>query len=366
MSKIKVACLKFDGLSSGGTEKYIQTISTLLDKSKYDVDYFYTEKVDCNVYNNVGMNHIGPNIDRLNYLKSNGVNLIKVEIGNRYNYPPYEWVCHNLFNLFKEDNYDIIQIARGGYTEYPFNQINRTKIIDSVHGDMGEDKPNIKKVILLCEWQANIWGSRGGNLSKAEIIPSLVYVPEKNNLNFREELSIPKDAFVYGFHQASNPNIFSPISLAAYSLVNNDNNYFLILGGSQKHRDQAIGMKNVIFLDFSSDINIIHKFLSTIDVFAHSRSDGEVCSAAIIEAMYHGKPIISHKALNMGHLEQIDGCGRVCEDIDEYVKEMRLLENNKDYYLEKSENTIVRYYQKYDYNKIEKKINNLYDYVSKL
>ena len=39
--KMKIACIKFAGLGSGGTEKYLQTLACIL-KTKYDVDYYYT------------------------------------------------------------------------------------------------------------------------------------------------------------------------------------------------------------------------------------------------------------------------------------------------------------------------------------
>ncbi len=96
-------------------------------------------------------------------------------------------------------------------------------------------------------------------------------------------------------------------------------------------------------------------------MFAHSRSDGEVCSASIIEAMYHGKPVISHPALNMGHLEQIADCGKVANSLEEYVEEMNLLENNKDYYKEKSEKTLNKYEEKYNYVKVENQFIDLYN-----
>lgn len=367
MAKYRVACVKFDGLSSGGTEKYIQTIASLLDKDKFEVDYFYTTQKNTTVTgSNLGMRHLGKEKDRFDFLVNHNVNPVEVTIGNRYNFPPYEWVDHNLFEVFDERDYDIIQIARSGYWEYPFNKITQTKIIDSIHGSDSSDQDNIKKNILISEWQLKNWVNRGGNIQKAVIIPSLVKIPEKSSDNFRIELGIPEDAFVFGLHQASNPSIFSSISLDSFSHLYSNNSYFIILGGSDLHRSQATKMKNVKFIDFTSNVETIHKFLNTIDVYAHSRADGEVCSAAIIEAMSHGLPIITHRGLNIGHLEQIDGCGSVKDTVQEYANEMKLLMLNKDYYSELSEKTTLRYNQKYEYNIVKKMITDLYDEVLKM
>lgn len=367
MSKYKVACLKFDGLSSGGTEKYTQTIASILDKEKFEVDYFYTsEKLNPIVGPNLGMRHLGKDENRLKFLLENSVNPIEIQIGNRVVYPPYEWVDHNLFEVFDENKYDIIQIARSGYYEYPFNIITKTKIIDSIHGFDATDQENIKKTILLSEWQMKGWINRGGNSKKAVIIPSIVKIPNGVEKNLRQDLEIPEDAFVFGFHQATNPGIYSGLSLEAFSRINKDNVYFIILGGSDLHRKQSQNIKNVKFLNFSSEVETIHKFLNTIDVFAHSRSDGEVCSAAIIEAMSHGLPIITHRGTNNGHLEQIEGCGRVHDNAYDFHKEMISLMENKDYYTELSSRTTERYLQKYEFNKVKNQILELYDSVIKI
>jgi hypothetical protein len=41
--KIRVAFIKFGGLASGGTEKYLQTIAVNLPSDKFIVDYFYCD-----------------------------------------------------------------------------------------------------------------------------------------------------------------------------------------------------------------------------------------------------------------------------------------------------------------------------------
>jgi len=361
----KIAFIKFAGLASGGIEKYLQTIACLLPKDRYQVDYFYTNAAP---FWYSSFEHPDNDLKRKEFVENNGIKTIQVHVDHKIgNVEPYEWVGTNFWDIFKESNYDFVQTGRCGYPEYPFNLINQCSIIDSIHSFTGEDKPNIKKAILLCKWQADKWGANGGNISKAEIIPSIVKVPEKKKSNIRELLGISEDKFVYGFHQATRGDIFSPVSLQAYSLVQNDNTCFIILGGSEQHINLAreLQLKNVYFVKFTSSVENIHNYLEGIDVFAHARSDGEVCSASIIEAMYHGKPVVSHPALNMGHLEQIEGCGKVAYSVEEYASELSLLRDNKDYYVEKSENTLTRYYQKYDYRKVEQSIIDLYDNLSK-
>ena len=102
-------------------------------------------------------------------------------------------------------------------------------------------------------------------------------------------------------HQRNDMHIFSPMPLDAYEEIQSDDTAFLILGGSANHRKQAkdYQLKNVKFLDTTSDINLIHKFLNTLNVYAHGRSDGEQCSSSIIEGLSHHLPTVSYTHLTL-------------------------------------------------------------------
>jgi hypothetical protein len=63
----------------------------------------------------------------------------------------------------------------------------------------------------------------------------------------------------------------------------------------------------------------------------------------------------------MGHLEQIEDCGKMAYSVEEYAQEMKKLKDDKDYYAEKSEKTLIKYNEKYDFKKIESNIIHLYD-----
>jgi glycosyltransferase involved in cell wall biosynthesis len=361
----KIACIKFAGFATGGTEKALQNIAvTLAESKKYHVDYYYTNAAP---FLNCNFVHPDNSLEQKKWVESYGVKSIPVfvesKIGNK---SPFEWNNTNFWNLFKESDYDVIQTARGGYTEYPFNLINHTPIIDGIHSDAGEDKPNIKKAILISKWQADKWASNGGNIKKAVIIPNLVFVPEKKPSTLRSRLNIPEDAFVFGFHQRNDPALFSPVALQAYQHIQKENVYFVLLGGSDRHRQYAKenNLKNVYFLNFTPDLNEIHDFLEGIDVYSHSRLDGEVCSVAIIEAMSHGKPIVTHPGtVSMGHLEQIEGCGYMAYNVEEYANKLKLIKDNKEIYSAMSENTLNKYFEKYSYHKVKQQIIDLYSEV---
>lgn len=355
---MKVACIKFAGLGSGGTEKYLQTMACVL-KKKHDVDYYYTNNAPM-----IGTSWRHPeNSDvRKQYVESHGIKTIPIHL-DFYDNNQKTWINSNIWDVFDPKQYDVVQSARYGFPEFPFTQITGAKLVDSIHGGLCDPVSKVETSILLCKWQADLWVRSGGDASKICIIPGLVYVPDSFPVTTRGKYGIPEDAFVYGIHQRNDDGIFSPAALMAYSQIQNDNTYFLVLGGSSLYRKAAeqLNLKNVIFVDFSPDSKDIHDFLSALDAYAHARSDGEVCSASITEALYHGLPVITHPGQNMGHLEQIQGCGKMAYSVEEYAQEMIALRDNKSYREEKSHLAVQRYNDKYSYKTVEKTILDLYD-----
>lgn len=348
---IKIAFIKFGGMAIGGTEKVLQTIAANLPKDKFQVDYYYC---DAAPYIGSDYKHIDTDPSRVEYVKQHGVNAIKFNVGfKNVTVPTHDWVNTNFWEIFDETKYDVIQTGRSGHPEYPFIHINKTPIVDSIHlAGMAENKHNVVKTVLISTEQRDRWVAAGGPKDRSVIIPNPIEIPVVED-NYRLEFNI-KNKFVFGLHQRNDDGIFSDIPLNAYKQIENENTLFLLLGGSKKYQDQAqsLGIKNIKFLSTTGDLNIIHKFLNTLNVYAHGRADGEQCSCAIIEAMSHGLPVISHVAPSMGQAEQIANAGKVVETYVEYSKVMLDLMNDSKYYFKCSENSKTRYNSVYSLDKV--------------
>ena len=360
MKKIKVAFIKFGGMANGGTEKVLQTIASELPKDQFIVDYFY-----CDSAPYIGSDFVHPDTDpsRVQYVKDNGVNVIKFNVEFKdLTTGTHDWVNTNFWELFDEEKYDVIQTGRSGHPEYPFTLINKTPIVDSIHlSGMAENKHNTVKTVLISKEQKERWIMSGGPADKAEIIPNPLRIPDVGDINYREEFGW-QDKFVFGLHQRRDNHIFSPIPLEAYDEIEDDNTAFLLLGGSENYQKQArdLGLKNFKHLPPVGELEPIHKFLNTLDVYAHGRSDGEQCSCAIIEAMSHGLPVISHTAPSMGQLEQIGDAGKVTNDYQEYSEVMVDMIDDKNYYNECAQNSKNRYNEIYKLETIIKKYADIY------
>ena len=323
---MKIAFIKFGGMSNGGTEKVLQTIAANLPKDKFEVDYFYTNGAP---YIGSDHRHLDTEPKRVEYCKKHGVNCIPVSVGfKNVTVRTHDWVNTNFWDLFDENNYDLIVSGRSGHPEYPFHMIRRTPIIDTIHlSGMAENKENTYKTVLMSEEQRQKWIQAGGPGNKSMVIPPPVVIPDVKGF-------LPFDLkFIFGMHQRDNDGIFSDIPLKAYKRVESEDTMFILLGGSQRYRKQAedLGIKNIQFYPPTADMDAVHKFLNTLDVYTHGRSDGEQCSSAIIEAMSHGLPVISHTAPSMGQAAQIGDAGKVVNDSEEYAKIMKIFMEDDEY-----------------------------------
>jgi len=366
--KIRIAFIKFGGLAAGGTEKYLQTLACNLPKNEFEVDYYYTDNVSL-----IGNSwkHPQTDIERKKYMIDHDINLVCVDLEARDDRhgAPYPWVNTNFWKLFKAEDYDIVQTGRSGYTEYPFCEMHQSRFVDSIHSfgaDGIERRENIIKTVLLSEPHAEGWLANGGEESKLVIIPPLVEFPPRKDSTLRKDLNIGDDVAIFGMHQGNRDDIFSSIPLEAYSLIENDEVFFAMLGGSDKYKSQAssLGIKNIKFLPFTGDALVINNFVAGLDIFSHGRRDGEACSAAIIEALYHGKPIITHPGLNMGHASQVEGCGFMANTISDYAFYMRGLLTNRGLYDIMSKAAFEKYETFYSLNQSINKYTKLYKEVA--
>jgi D-glycero-D-manno-heptose 1,7-bisphosphate phosphatase len=362
--KIRIAFIKYGGLSSGGTEKMLQIIAANLPKDRFDVDYFY-----CDSSPYVGTTYTHPTTDenRVAYMRDQGVNCIKFNVEAKDVTHPYHiWINTDFWEKFAEKNYDIIQTGRAGHKEYPFVHIKNTPIIDVLALTGGVDNQyNIARVMHICNWNAEKWTRAGGDKKRIEIISLPVDIKNPSDKNMRSQLNL-EDVFVYGMHQRPSNDIFSPLPLLAYKRIENEHTAFVLLGGGDAYQKQAreLGIKNIHFIPASGDNEIIFSFLQTLDVYAHGRKDGEINSQAMAEAMFFGLPIASHLSeYNNGHVECIADAGVVVDSVEAYAAELKRLMNDTEYYKMRSKNALRRFAENYELSGQMKRIEAIYDSV---
>ena len=330
MNKIRVAFIKFGGLSAGGTERWLQMMAAHLPKDDFEIDYYY-----CAAAPYVGSDdkHASTDPDRLRYMQEHQANLVEFHVGAKdVTKPTHDWIDTDFWKVFDPRRYDLVQTAKAGPAEYPYFLIDKP-IIEYVTLLAGVDhSPNIARSIHLSQWQRAGWFRRGGDPLKSAVIPIPADPPTSTD-TLRRELNIPETALVAGFHQRNDDRIASPIPLSAFAAMRCKDHYFVIMGGGPFYRRQVheLGLRNVRFVDHSGDTRLISTFLNTLDLFAHGRKDGETFGTVFAEAMMHGLPCLSH-AVRKGanaQKETMGPAGLFAQDLQDYTRKMERLFNDE-------------------------------------
>ena len=364
MKKIRVAIIKLYGMSSAGTESFLREVARNLNKERFGVTFFYSDRVE---HINGTCDFENLNEDVLKEMREcENISLIPFSAKVDLSHPYQNFVKTDFWEKFDENNFDIILTGKYSWPSYPFTKIKRIPIIDGVHylGKIVDNSYNISRVINISKWSENKWIRNGGDRKRSVVIyhPIQIEEEEKGD-NLREKLDLG-ERFVFGLHQRVSDGIFSKIPLEAYKKVESDKTAFVILGGSKLYSKQAedLNLKNFIQLGATGDKKRICQFLRTLDVYSHGRFDGETFGRAICEGMFFSLPVISHKShRDNGHVETVGNAGVICEngDVEKYSEEMQKLMTDKSYYKMRSENSKKRFEENYDVKDQIKKIEKL-------
>lgn len=111
--------------------------------------------------------------------------------------------------------------------------------------------------------------------------------------NIREELGIPKDAFVFGRHGGVDTFTLQwAYQTIANALDKRSDLYFVFLN-TRKFIDHP----RVKFLPMTIDVEKKFKFINSCDAMIHCRLDGEIFSQSIAEFSIRNKPIVTWTGL---------------------------------------------------------------------
>ncbi len=203
----------------------------------------------------------------------------------------YMPLSSNLGTVMASLHPDIFHHARGGYREWPLSthRYAPLQVETNIFGDL-DTSPTLDRSIAICNYIAGHRGKTDAVIYNP-IPPAVMEGP-----NLRARLYIPEDAIVCG--RIGRPANFDPIALEAFIRVQKDrpNLFYIVVAPCESFNAMAFQMKakNVICFAPTTDDTWIESFYRTLDIFLHYRSDGEVMSTAIAQAMMYGIPVISH------------------------------------------------------------------------
>lgn len=230
---------------------------------------------------------------------------------------PYLPKSDNLAEVLADLDPQIFHIHRGGWREWPgFKSVCPTaKFVETNIFAGVDNSPDIDLHIYISNFiavRAKMLHGQPGPILNNPTEPPLCtsYVDARKALLAKHGL--PDNAFLLG--RVGRPDNFDPISLKAFKAIqkNHPHVYYLVVNpyASWYKTIKKLRIERVVCLPPIINDTELSQFYAGIDIYAHARVDGECQPCNLNEAMYHGKPVITHVAdTYQGHVEQINDSG---------------------------------------------------------
>jgi glycosyltransferase involved in cell wall biosynthesis len=346
MKKLKVLFYSHI-INYAGTWRSHERIIQGLDRDRFDPYVLFWEGCDTH-------NRLEPVADIIGEQGLIPFHRSKEKTGPEQGWMPRET---DFSKIVQQHRFDIIHFARSGYFEWPFiERLAPLQIETNIFG-FRDASLFLDKSIAICHYIAQARGATDAVIYNP--IPDAALYGD----NLRNALSIPEGAFVFG--RIGRPANFTPIALEAFDCLvkKYPDLFYIIIGPCQQTRQfvEVRKIPHVILIEPTMDDAFIDAFHRTIDILLHYRSDGEVHSTAIAQAMMYGIPVVSHITNQYnGQIETIGRTGGVARDVNEYIQLTEQFIRHPEFRTQMSRLARRVALEKYEQKKVVQMIQNKY------
>ena len=244
--------------------------------------------------------------------------------------------------ILSKNNCDAFLMEKGGKPDgiistVAKNLVNAISIcsVSDIHGDV---------YAMGSKWLSKITDYQ------IPYVPYMVHLPDIEG-DMREELSIPKDALVFGRNGGWETFDLPFVKKAIEQVLSERSDIWFVFQFTQPF----IEHERVIYLPGSSDMNTKVKFINTCDVMLHARQVGESFGLSCAEFSIRNKPIITY--LNSPERNHIDTLGEKGIYFETESDILHILRN-----LDKEEINSLEWncYQDYTPEKVSQKFKEVY------
>jgi hypothetical protein len=194
--------------------------------------------------------------------------------------------------VFVYDNVqDIDGILTANKCDYFF--MEKGGVWDGVISSVSKNLVNSIAVCSMNDVHGDVFATASRWLSslvdhKIPFVPYIVHLP-KVSKNMREELGIPKDAFVFGRNGGMDRFDIMFVKEAIKECIDKRSDIWFVFQCTEKFIDH----ERALFLPASTDLNYKVKFINTCDAMLHARTIGESFGMACGEFSICNKPVIT-------------------------------------------------------------------------
>jgi glycosyltransferase involved in cell wall biosynthesis len=205
----------------------------------------------------------------------------------------------DLQRIIDREKIDFAYFLRSGNIDFLPNNCST-----GVHSVFQNYQPHGDKYAYVSEWLASTMAQRNG-LPSLSWVPHIVNLP-KPNRNYREELGIRQDQFVFGRHGGRDTFDLHFVKKAIANLISTTDKFVFLFFGT----DPWIDHPNVKFFNEIHNLQDKANIINTWDAMIHARSHGESFGLAFTEALSLNKPVLSWEGgSDLHHTKVLENSG---------------------------------------------------------
>lgn len=171
-----------------------------------------------------------------------------------------------------------------------------------VHAVFQIKEPHGDQYAYISKWLAN-------HMNWEYHVPYIVDITNhKHNIDLREHLNIPTDAFVFGYHGGRDSFNISWVKDAVIKAAQNRSDVYFVFMNVDAFGEER---NNIIFLHGTHDMKEKVAFINTCDAMLHARNGGESFGLSVAEFSSFNKPVLTTTwcsvALNdLAHIDMLE------------------------------------------------------------
>lgn len=200
---------------------------------------------------------------------------------------------------------DIVHVYRSGFPEWPKagqDVPKSTKFVETNVFGFIDTNPHITRSLFMSEWLMN--HPVNPDLMQALPAQRFEFVNNPTDVPATDEkldLGLPNETLVLGRCGRPDNGIYDDLNVRGAMILKaaGIGLHFVVMAPPPKMIED-LKKWGIPFtaLEPTTDPVELSRFYNTIDILAHARIDGETFGCNIAEAMIHGKPVVTHRAVS--------------------------------------------------------------------
>lgn len=224
-------------------------------------------------------------------------------------------------DILSKNNCDAFLMEKGGEPDGVISSVSKN-LVNAISGWWKPEWIHGDVYAMGSKWLSKITDY------KIPYVPYIVHLPD-HNLDMRDELGIPKDAFVFGRNGGWDTFDLPFVKQSIVETLEKRKDIWFVF----QYTEPFYNHERIIYLDPTADLNEKVRFINTSDAMLHARNIGESFGLSCAEFSIRNKPVVTYyNSLERNHIDTLGERGIFYEnkqDIDHILLNLDRSEINQ-------------------------------------